>query len=29
VWQPAQSVFISNQIEKFQQVSNGWTRIAD
>jgi len=28
-WQPAQSVFISNQIEKFQQVSNGWTRIAD
>ena len=29
VWQPAQSVFISNQIEKFQQVSNGWTRVAD
>jgi 3',5'-cyclic AMP phosphodiesterase CpdA len=27
VWQPAQSVFISNQIEKFQQVSNGWTRV--
>jgi uncharacterized protein (DUF1015 family) len=29
VWQPAQSVFISSQIEKIQQVSNGWTRIAD
>ncbi len=29
VWQPAQSVFISNQIENFQQVTNGWTRVAD
>ncbi len=29
VWQSAQSVFISNQIEKFQQASNGWMRVAD
>lgn len=29
VWQPAGSGFASSQIERFQQVSNGWTRIDD
>ena len=29
VWQPSDSNFVSSQIEKFQQVSNGWTRIGD
>jgi hypothetical protein len=28
-WQPADSVFTSSRIEKFRQVSNGWTRIED
>ncbi|HLM02414.1 MAG TPA: metallophosphoesterase family protein [Pyrinomonadaceae bacterium] len=28
-WQPAESEFISRQIENFQQVSNGWTRVAE
>ena len=28
-WQPAQSKFVHRQIENFQQVSNGWTRLAD
>ena len=28
-WQPGQSVFVSSEIEKFQQVSNGWTRVAE
>ena len=29
VWQPANTSFASFQIERFQQVSNGWTRIGD
>ncbi len=29
VWQPSDSNFVSPQIEKFQQVSNGWTRVGD
>ena len=29
VWQPSDSNFVSSQIEKFQHVSNGWTRIGD
>ncbi|CAA9425607.1 MAG: 3',5'-cyclic-nucleotide phosphodiesterase [uncultured Pyrinomonadaceae bacterium] len=28
-WQPAPSKFIRGQIENFQQVSNGWTRVAE
>jgi 3',5'-cyclic AMP phosphodiesterase CpdA len=29
VWQPSNSNFISPQIERFQQVSNGWTCVDD
>ena len=29
VWQPSNSTFANSQIEKFQQVSNGWMRIGD
>jgi len=29
VWQPSKSNFVNSQIERFQQVSNGWTRVDD
>jgi 3',5'-cyclic AMP phosphodiesterase CpdA len=29
VWQPSNSKFVSSQIERFLQVSNGWTRVCD
>jgi 3',5'-cyclic AMP phosphodiesterase CpdA len=29
VWQPSNSNFVSSQIERFQQVSNGWARFGD
>ena len=29
VWQPSKSNFVNSQIERFQQVSNGWTRVGD
>jgi 3',5'-cyclic AMP phosphodiesterase CpdA len=29
VWQPSKSNFVSSQIEKFQQVSNGWAHVGD
>jgi hypothetical protein len=29
VWQPSNSNFVSSQIERFQQVSNGWARVGD